>query len=34
VEGKEILEKLKQGDKILSMKVVQGAENFVPPQTS
>lgn len=34
VEGKEILEKLKQGDQILSMKVVQGIENFVPAQTS
>lgn len=34
VEGKEILEKLKQGDQILSMKVVQGMENFVPAQTS
>ena len=34
VEGKEILEKLKQGDQILSMKVVQGMENFVPAQAS
>ncbi|AFY80346.1 peptidylprolyl isomerase [Oscillatoria acuminata] len=34
VEGKEILEKLKQGDQILSMKVVQGIENFVPAQAS
>lgn len=34
VEGKEILEKLKQGDQILSMKVVQGMENFVPAQSS
>ncbi|MCT7967716.1 peptidylprolyl isomerase [Laspinema sp. D1] len=34
VEGKEILEKLKQGDQILSMKVVQGLENFVPAQAS
>ncbi|MCT7960613.1 peptidylprolyl isomerase [Laspinema sp. D1] len=34
VEGKEILEKLKQGDQIVSMKVVQGLENFVPAQAS
>ncbi len=34
VEGKEILEKLKQGDQILSMKVIQGIENFVPAQAS
>lgn len=34
VEGKEILEKLKQGDQIVSMKVVKGMENFVPAQTS
>lgn len=31
VEGKEVLEELKQGDKIVSAKVVQGAENLVNP---
>lgn len=34
VEGKEVLEKLKQGDKIESAKVIQGAENLVQPQTA
>lgn len=34
VEGKEVLEQLKQGDKILSAKVVQGGENLERPQTS
>lgn len=33
-EGKEVLEKLKQGDKILSAKVVQGIENLVQPQAA
>lgn len=31
-EGKEVLEQLKQGDKIISAKVIQGAENLVQPQ--
>lgn len=31
-EGKEVLEQLKEGDKIISAKVVQGAENLVQPQ--
>lgn len=34
VEGKEVLEKLKQGDKIESAKIIQGAENLVQPQTA
>ncbi|MGE5659295.1 MAG: peptidylprolyl isomerase [Actinomycetota bacterium] len=32
--GKEVLEKLRQGDTILSAKVVQGAENLVQPQAA
>ncbi|WP_293130667.1 peptidylprolyl isomerase [Microcoleus sp. bin38.metabat.b11b12b14.051] len=32
VEGKEVLEQLKQGDKIVSAKVIKGKENLVPPQ--
>jgi peptidylprolyl isomerase len=31
-EGKEVLQKLKQGDKIESAKVIKGAENLVQPQ--
>ncbi|HLO46954.1 MAG TPA: peptidylprolyl isomerase [Kamptonema sp.] len=31
-EGKEVLEQLKQGDTIISVKVIQGAENLVQPQ--
>lgn len=34
VEGKEVLRDLKKGDRITSMKVVKGAENLVPGQTS
>ena len=30
VEGKEVLEQLKQGDKIVSAKVIKGKENLVP----
>ncbi|MFE1747475.1 peptidylprolyl isomerase [Coleofasciculus sp. H7-2] len=30
-KGKEVLEKLDAGDKIVSAKVIQGAENLVPP---
>ncbi|MGL5066020.1 MAG: peptidylprolyl isomerase [Microcoleus sp.] len=33
-EGKEVLEKLKQGDKIVSAKVIKGAENLVQPQAA
>jgi len=33
VEGKDVLEKLKAGDAIQSMKVVKGAENLVQPQS-
>lgn len=33
-EGKEVLEQLKEGDKIESAKVIQGAENLVPPQSA
>ncbi|MGL5061247.1 MAG: peptidylprolyl isomerase, partial [Microcoleus sp.] len=33
-EGKEVLEKLKQGDKIVSAKVIKGAENLVQPQVA
>lgn len=33
-EGKEVLEQLKEGDKIESAKVIQGAENLVQPQTA
>ena len=33
-EGKEVLDKLKAGDKIESAKVVQGIENLVEPQTA
>lgn len=32
--GKEVLEKLNAGDKIVSAKVIRGAENLVPPQTA
>jgi len=32
IEGKEVLEKLKQGDTIISAKVIEGAENLVQPQ--
>ncbi|MEG5000227.1 peptidylprolyl isomerase [Microcoleus sp. B4-D4] len=31
-EGKEVLEQLKQGDKIVSAKVIKGKENLVQPQ--
>jgi len=31
-EGKEVLEELKAGDKIISAKVIQGAENLVQPK--
>lgn len=34
VDGKEVLENLKEGDKIESAKVIQGADNLVPPQTA
>lgn len=34
VEGKEVLEKLKAGDKIESAKVIQGQDNLVEPQTA
>jgi cyclophilin family peptidyl-prolyl cis-trans isomerase len=34
VEGKEVLEKLKEGDVIESAKVVKGAENLVEPQVA
>ncbi|MDJ0677883.1 MAG: peptidylprolyl isomerase [Calothrix sp. MO_167.B42] len=34
VEGKDVLGKIKAGDKIVSAKVVQGIENFVPPKTA
>lgn len=33
-EGKEVLEKLKEGDKIESAKVIQGTENLVQPQVA
>lgn len=33
-EGKEVLEKLKEGDKISSAKVIQGAENLVKPSVA
>lgn len=33
-EGKEVLEKLKEGDKIESAKVIEGVENLVQPQTA
>jgi peptidylprolyl isomerase len=32
IEGKEVLEKLRQGDKIISAKVIKGKENLVQPQ--
>jgi cyclophilin family peptidyl-prolyl cis-trans isomerase len=32
IEGKEVLDQLKQGDKIVSAKVVKGMENLVKPQ--
>lgn len=31
-EGKEVLEQLKEGDKIISAKVIRGADNLVQPQ--
>jgi peptidylprolyl isomerase len=34
VEGKEVLEKLKEGDVIESATVVKGAENLVEPQVA
>ncbi|MGM9496710.1 peptidylprolyl isomerase [Desertifilum tharense IPPAS B-1220] len=34
VENKEVLGKIKQGDKIISAQVVQGAENLVQPSAS
>jgi peptidylprolyl isomerase len=34
VEGKEVLEKLKEGDVIQSAKVVKGVENLVTPQVA
>lgn len=34
VEGKEVLGKLKQGDKIISAKVIDGAEYLVQPQAA
>ncbi|MGB3655445.1 MAG: peptidylprolyl isomerase, partial [Rivularia sp. (in: cyanobacteria)] len=33
-EGKEVLEKIKQGDKIESAKVTQGIENLVEPRNA
>lgn len=33
-EGKEVLEQLKEGDKIISARVIQGAENLVEPQVA
>jgi peptidylprolyl isomerase len=33
-EGKEVLEQLKEGDKIESARVIQGAENLVQPQSA
>ncbi|MDB9355616.1 peptidylprolyl isomerase, partial [Nodularia spumigena CS-587/03] len=33
-EGKEILDKLKEGDKIESATVIQGIENLAPPQAA
>ncbi|MBD2741277.1 peptidylprolyl isomerase [Coleofasciculus sp. FACHB-1120] len=33
-KGKEVLEKLDAGDKIVSAKVIQGTENLIPPQTA
>lgn len=32
IEGKEVLDKLRQGDKIISAKVIKGKENLVQPQ--
>lgn len=32
LEGKEVLEQLKEGDKIESARIIQGAENLVQPQ--
>ena len=32
IEGKEVLDQLKQGDKIVSAKVIKGMENLVKPQ--
>ncbi|NJO52485.1 MAG: peptidylprolyl isomerase [Leptolyngbyaceae cyanobacterium RM2_2_4] len=34
IENKEVLENLKQGDKIISARVVKGAENLVEPQAA
>lgn len=33
-EGKEVLQELKAGDTVISAKVIQGAENLVPPSAS
>jgi len=33
IEGKEVLDQLKQGDKIISAKVIKGMENLVKPQS-
>lgn len=32
IEGKDVLGQIKAGDKIVSAKVVQGIENFIPPK--
>lgn len=34
IDGKEVLEKLKAGDKVVSAKVIKGAENLVKPQVA
>ncbi|MFB2919189.1 MULTISPECIES: peptidylprolyl isomerase [Aerosakkonema] len=34
IQGKEVLEKLRQGDKIESAKVIEGAENLIQPQVA
>ncbi|MBD2183743.1 peptidylprolyl isomerase [Aerosakkonema funiforme] len=34
IEGKEVLEKLRQGDKIESAKAIEGAENLIQPQVA
>lgn len=34
IEGKEVLDQLKQGDKIVSAKVIKGMENLVRPQAA
>ena len=33
-EGKEVLEKLKEGDKVESARVINGTENLVQPQVA